>query len=90
MPALVNNALAEGPLVAGYRLASDETPPSQRVLTPAYYEWCARRSPIEVRGIRVTFVLSGTCLRPAVQRAVHGAARRMDWQGIRAMVDAVR
>lgn len=90
MPAVVNNALTEGPLVGGYRLTSSDAPPAWRVLTPQYEFWRARRSPVEVRSIRVSIGLSGTCLKPEIQVALRDAFARMDWAAIRAMADAPR
>lgn len=90
MPALVNNALTEGPMVAGYRLTTNDAPPAWRVLSPQYEFWRARRSPVEVRSIRVSIGLSGTCLQPAIQRALRDAFARMDWAAIRGMADAPR
>lgn len=87
MPAYVNNALTEGPLVGGYRLTTDEAPPAWRVLTPNWDFWRSGRSPVEVRSIRVGIGISGTCLRPAIQRTLLDAFARLDWAAFRALLD---
>ncbi len=90
MPAMVNNALLDSPMVGGYHLTTDTMPPAWRILTTQYDFWRARRSPVEVRSIRVTFVLSGTCLQPQVQQAVREAFDRIDWKALRDLLEVPR
>ena len=90
MPALVNNALTEGPMAGGYRLTDDDAPPAWRLRTPNYAFWRARRSPVEVRSLRVSIGLSGTCLKPTIQHALLQAFERLDWAAFNRMLDAPR
>lgn len=90
MPALVDNALTDGPFVMGYRLTNDAAPPSWLVRTPNYDFWRARRSPVEVRSIRVHIGISGTGLRPKVQRALWQTYQQLDWSAVNGLLDAPR
>jgi hypothetical protein len=87
MPAFVNNALTTGPDVAGYRLTSDGSPPSWHVRTPDYAFWRFRRSPVEVRSIRVSIGMSGTCLQPAIQDALWSAWQKLDWSAFQQLLE---
>jgi hypothetical protein len=88
MPALINNALTSGPLVAGYRLTSDTASPTWHVRTPDFAFWRFRRSPIEVRSIRVSIGLSGTCLQPAIREALLSAYQQLDWAALSRLLAA--
>jgi len=90
MPALVNNALSEGPLAAGYRLTSVETPPSLRMLTPNWDFYRANQSPFEVRSIRVSIGLSRTCLSPKVQHALRQTVQTLDWTAVNGLLSRPR
>jgi hypothetical protein len=90
MPALVNNALTEGPMAGGYRLTSDDAPPAWRLRAPNYAFWRARRSPVEVRSIRVSIGISGTCLRPTIQKALLQAFQKPDWAGFNRLLETPR
>jgi len=90
MPALVDNALTDGPFVMGYRLTNDPAPPAWLVRTPNYDFWRARRSPVEVRSIRVHIGISGTGLRPKVQRALWQTYQQLQWSAVNGLLDAPR
>ncbi len=90
MPALVDNALTDGPFVMGYRLSTDAAPPTWLVRTPNYDFWRARRSPVEVRSIRVHIGISGTGLRPKVQRALWQTYQQLDWAAVNRLLDDPR
>jgi hypothetical protein len=84
----VNNALTTGPLVAGYRLTSDAASPAWHVRTPDYAFWRFRRSPVEVRSIRISIGISGTCQQPAIQAALWSAWQQLDWAAFQQLLVA--
>ncbi|MDX2061011.1 MAG: hypothetical protein SFV24_24580 [Gemmatimonadales bacterium] len=90
MPALIDNARDEGPYVLGYRLTDSEAPPAWHVRTPNYGFWRIRRSPVEVKSIRIHIGISGTGLNPKVQRALWQTFRRLDWAAFHQMVEPPR
>jgi hypothetical protein len=90
MPALVDNALADGPMAAGYRLTSNESPLAWAVRTPNWAFWRARRSPVETRSIRVSIGMSGTCLKPEVRIALLQTFKKLDWGAIHRLLDQPR
>lgn len=90
IPALVDNTLTEGPLVAGYRLTADPAPPAWQIRTPNYAFWRFRRSPVEVRSIRVSIGMSGTCLKPEIQRALLQTFQKLDWAAFHQRLDIPR
>ena len=90
MPAYVDNALSAGPMVAGYRLSQDAAPPAWRVLTPNWEFWRAHRAPVEVHSIEVHMGGGGTCLTPAIQRALRQAFERLDWRVVHALLEEPR
>lgn len=90
MPALVDNALTDGPSVMGYRLTNDPAPPAWLVRTPNYDFWRARRSPVEVRSIRVHIGITGNGLRPKAQRALWQTYQQLQWSAVNGLLDAPR
>ncbi|MCC7134076.1 MAG: hypothetical protein IT352_15570 [Gemmatimonadales bacterium] len=89
-PALIDNALDDVPDVLGYRLSDNPGPPAWHVRTPNYDFWRVRRSPVEVRSIRVHIGISGTGLHPRVQPALLQTARALDWASVGQMLERPR
>ena len=89
-PALVNNALSEGPMALGYRLTNDDAPPSLRVLTPNWEFYRASGSRLEVRSVGVSITMSGTCLQSKVQSALRQAAQTLDWAAVNNLLSQPR
>ncbi len=87
MPTYINDAAAEGPIATGSRLTADPEPPSRRVFTIDHDFWRARRSPVEVRSIRVHIGLSMTGLRPPVRHALLETFKHLDWAAVRLLLE---
>ena len=90
MPAYINNALEQGPVATGWRITADEAPPAWRVLTPNEDFWRARRTPVEVRSLGVSVAMAGTCLTPAIQRALWQTYHNLDWAALNQLLEEPR
>lgn len=90
MPTYINDGLTEGPIATGRRIVSDPAPPAWRVLTPNEIFFRARRSPVEVRSIRVHIAIEGTGLAPNVRSALLKTFQTLDWGAIKALAEPVR
>jgi hypothetical protein len=90
MPAYINDAVLEGPNATGYRLVASPEPPARRVVTINHDFWRARRSPVEVRSIRVHLGIAGTGLRPPVRHALLQTFKHLDWAAVRLLLEEPR
>ena len=90
MAAVIDNARDTGPLVAGYRLSDGAGRSAWPVRTPDLAFWRARRSPVEVRSIRVHIGISTTGLRPKVQRALLATFQKLDWATFNQLLESPR
>jgi hypothetical protein len=90
MPTYINDGLTEGPIATGRRIVSNPAPPAWRVFTPNENFFRARRSPVEVRSIRVHIGISGTGLVPSVRNALLKTFQTLDWGAIKALAEPVR
>jgi hypothetical protein len=90
MPALVDNALSEGPIATGARMSGDDSPKAWRVLRPNYDFWRARSSPVEARSITVSIEAAASGLSPAVHPVLLQVFKTMDWAALNGLLTAPR
>ena len=90
MPALIDNALPEGPIATGWRMAPEDSPAAWRVLMPNYDFWRARHSPVEVRSLTVQIFATGAGLIPQVHKALLRAFHTLDWAAFNQLLDVPR
>ncbi len=89
-PAFIDLTLHEGPFATGWRLASEDSPSTWRVLTPRPDFWRARGSRAEGRGIAVRITAAGAGETPAVHRALWQTYRKLDWRALHRLLEVSR
>ena len=90
MPAIIDNALTEGPIATGNRMSSVDSPKAWRVLTPNYDFWRGRTSPVDVRSVTVNIEAVGTGLTPALYPVLLQVNRTLDWAAFNRMLATPR